>query len=144
MQAGAVLLKGVVAVLAAGGLQQVDGLRVDQVILAAERAPLGQTQRGQLIGSRALKDGERGVIALILLALDVLDTHTAHTAHRAGEVRVDELRRKAHGLEDLRRMVALHRGDAHLGHDGDDARCRSLVVVGDALLGCHVQVAVCR
>ena len=144
MQAGAVLLKGVVAVLAAGGLQQVDGLRVDKVILAAERAPLGQTQRGQLIGSRALEDSERGVVVLILLALDVLDTHTAHTAHRAGEVRVDELRRKAHGLEDLRRMVALHRGDAHLGHDGDDARRRGLVVVGDALLGRHIQVAVRR
>ena len=144
MQAGAVLLKGVVAVLTAGGLQQVDSLRIDEVILAAERAPLGQAQRGQLIGSRALKDSERGVIALILLAFDVLDTHTAHTAHRAGEVRVDELRRKAHGLEDLRRMVALHRGDAHLGHDGNDAGGRSLVVVGDALLSRHVQVAVCR
>ena len=144
MQAGAVLLKGVVAVLTAGGLQQVDSLRIDEVILAAERAPLGQTQRGQLIGSRALKDSERGVVALVLLALNVLDTHTAHTAHRAGEVRVDELRRKAHGLEDLRRMVALHRGDAHLGHDGDDAGGRSLIVVGDALLGRHVQVAACR
>lgn len=76
VQAGAVLLKGVVAVLTAGGLQQVDSLRIDKVILAAERAPLGQTQRGQLIGSRALKDGERGVVALVLLALDVLDTHT--------------------------------------------------------------------
>ena len=114
------------------------------MILAAERAPLGQAQRGQLIGSRALKDSERGVVALVLLALNVLDTHTAHTAHRAGEVRVDELRRKAHGLEDLRRMVALHRGDAHLGHDGDDAGGRSLVVVGDALLGRHVQVAARR
>ena len=144
VQAGAVLLKGVVAALTAGGLQQVDSLRIDEVILAAERAPLGQAQCEQLIGSRALKDGERGVIALILLALDVLDTHTAHTAHRAGEVRVDELRRKAHGLEDLCRMVALHRGDAHLGHDGDDAGGRSLVVVGDALLGRHVQVAACR
>ena len=144
MQAGAVLLKGVIAVLTAGGLQQVDSLRIDEVILAAERTPLGQTQRGQLIGSRALKDSERGVVALVLLALDVLDTHTAHTAHRAGEVRVDELRRKAHGLEDLRRMVALHRGDAHLGHDGDDAGGRSLVVVGDAQLGRHVQVAACR
>ena len=144
VQAGAVLLKGVVAVLTAGGLQQVDSLRIDEVILAAERAPLGQTQRGQLIGSRALKDSERGVVALVLLALNVLDTHTAHTAHRAGEVRVDELRRKAHGLEDLRRMVALHRGDAHLGHDGNDAGGRSLIVVGDALLGCHVQIAVRR
>ena len=144
VQAGAVLLKGIVAVLAAGGLQQVDGLRVDKVILAAERAPLGQTQRGQLIGSRALKDSECGVVALVLLALNVLDTHTAHTAHRAGEVRVDELRSEAHGLEDLRRMVALHRGDAHLGHDGDDAGGRSLVVVGNALLGCHVQIAVRR
>ena len=144
VQAGAVLLKGVVAVLTAGGLQQVDGLGVDEVFLTAERAPLGQAQRGQLIGSRALKDSERSVIALVLLALNVLDTHTAHTAHRAGEVRVDELRSKAHGFEDLRRMVALHRGDAHLGHDGDDARRRGLVVVGDALLGRHVQVAVCR
>ena len=144
VQAGAVLLKGVVAVLTAGGLQQVDSLRIDEVILAAERAPLGQTQRGQLIGSRALKDSERGVVALVLLALNVLDTHTAHTAHRAGEVRVDELRRKAHGLEDLRRMVALHRGDAHLGHNGNDAGGRSLIVVGDALLGCHVQIAVRR
>ena len=144
VQAGAVLLKGVVAVLTAGGLQQVDGLGVDEVFLAAERAPLGQAQRGQLIGSRALKDSERGVVALVLLALNVLDTHTAHTAHRAGKVRVDELRRKANGLEDLCRMVALHRGDAHLGHDGDDAGGRSLVVVGDALLGRHVQIAVRR
>ena len=144
VQAGAILLKGVVAVLTAGDLQQVDSLRIDEVILAAERTPLGQAQRGQLIGSRTLKDSERGVIALILLALDVLDTHTAHTAHRAGEIRVDELRRKANGLEDLRRMVALHRGDAHLGHDGDDAGGRSLIVVGDALLGRHVQIAACR
>ena len=144
VQAGAVLLKGIVAVLTAGGLQQVDSLRIDEVILAAERAPLGQALRRQLVGSRALKDSERGVVALVLLALDVLDTHAAHTAHRAGKVRVDELRRKAHSLEDLRRMVALHRGDAHLGHDGDDAGGRSLVVVGDALLGRHVQVAVCR
>ena len=144
VQAGAVLLKGVVAVLTAGGLQQVDSLRIDEVILAAERTPLGQTQRGQLTGSRALKDSERGVVALVLLALNVLDTHTAHTAHRAGEVRVNELRRKAHGLEDLRGVVALHRGDAHLGHDGDDARRRGLVVIGDALLGRHVQVAACR
>ena len=144
VQAGAVLLKGVVAVLTAGGLQQVDSLRIDEVILAAERAPLSQTQCGQLIGSRALKDGERGVVAFVLLALDVLDTHTAHTAHRAGKVRVDELGRKAHGLEDLRRMVALHRGDAHLGHDGDDTRRRGLIVVVDALLGRHVQVAARR
>ena len=144
VQASAVLLKGVVAVLAAGGLQQVDSLRIDEVILAAERAPLGQAQRGQLIGSRALKDSERGVVTLVLLALNVLDTHTAHTAHRAGEVRVDELRRKANGLKDLRGVVALHRGDAHLGHDGDDARRRGLVVIGDALLGRHVQVAACR
>ena len=114
------------------------------MILAAERTPLGQTQRGQLIGSRALKDSECGVVALVLLALDVLDTHTAHAAYRAGEVRVDELRSKADSLEDLRRMVALHRGDAHLGHDGDDAGGRSLVVVGDALLGRHVQVAARR
>lgn len=97
------------------------------MILATERAPLGQAQCGQLIGSRAPKDGERGVVALILLALDVLDAHTAHTAHRAGEIRVDELRRKAHDLEDLRRMVALHRGDAHLGHDGDDAAVAALL-----------------
>ena len=144
VQAVAVLLKGVVAVLTAGGLQQVDSLRIDEVILAAERAPLSQTQCGQLIGSRALKDGERGVVAFVLLALDVLDTHTAHTAHRAGKVRVDELGRKAHGLEDLRRMVALHRGDAHLGHDGDDTRRRGLIVVVDALLGRHVQVAARR
>ena len=41
-------------------------------------------------------------------------------------------------------MVALHRGDAHLGHDGDDARRRGLVVIGDALLGRHVQIAACR
>ena len=114
------------------------------MILTTERAPLGQAQCGQLIGSRALKNGERGVIALILLALDVFDAHAAHTAHRADEVRVDELRRKAHGLEDLRRMVALHRGDAHLGHDRDYAGRRGLVVVGDALLGRHVQIAACR
>ena len=114
------------------------------MILAAERAPLGQAQRGQLLGRGALEDGERGVVALVLLALDVLDTHAAHAAHRTGKVLVDELCGKAHGLEDLRGVVALHRGDAHLGHDGDDTGGRGLVVVVDTLLGRHVQVAACR
>ncbi len=144
VQARAVLLEGVVVVLAARGLQQIDGLRIDQMVLAAERAPLGKAEGRQLRRSRRLENGERGIVAFILLELDIGNTHAAHAAHGAGEVLVHEVLGKAHGLEDLSRVVALHRGDTHLGHDGDDTVGCGLVVVGDTLLGRDIEIAAGR
>ena len=54
---GAVLTEQIVGAFAASALQQVDGLRVDQVLFAAKRAPRGDAERGQLLGRGALLQG---------------------------------------------------------------------------------------
>ena len=66
---GAILAEQVVVALAASALQQVDGLRVDQVLLAAKRAPRGNAERGKLFGRGALLQGQGAVVALVELAL---------------------------------------------------------------------------
>ena len=135
VQARAVRVEVCAAVGADGVLQQVDGLGVDEMILTAQRAPAGQAECGELIGRRRGEDGHRGVIARVELALELSDSQAAHTAHSPGEMAVDELRGEPHGLEDLGRVVALHRGDSHLGHDAHHARYGGAVVALDALLG---------
>ena len=60
---------------------------------------------------------------------------------REREVLLDQLVGEAQDLEDLRGVVALHRGDAHLGHDGDDARRDGAVVGGAGLLGSEGELA---
>ncbi len=137
VQVLAVELEGLVIVLADRLLQQVDGLRVDHVLLAAQGAPLGEAAAGQLVGGRRPVEGERGVVALVQRALDVGDREAAQTAGRIGEVPVDDLLRQAHRLKDLCGVVALQRGDAHLGGDCHDAVDDRGVVIGDALLGGH-------
>ena len=50
----AVLPEQVVIALLAGTLQQVDGLRVDKMVLANHRTPLGKAKGGQLVGGCGL------------------------------------------------------------------------------------------
>ena len=71
---------------------------------------------------------------LLDLCRELGHAYAADPRGRAGEVLVDESLREAHGLEDLRALVALHRGDAHLGHDLDDALGDGLLVGLDGLL----------
>ena len=131
---GGKLLELLVAALAASVLQQVDGLGVDEVLLAALRAPLGEAQGGQLVGRGGLGQGERGVVALGEFALDVIDAKAADARGRGREVAGHQVLGEAQHLEDLGGVIALHGGDAHLGHDGDDACRDGAVVVGLGLL----------
>ena len=131
----AVLAEELGVVLTDGTMEQVDDLRGDDVLLAAERAPLGDARARELSRGGALLLSLRLVVALVALALDVSDAETAHATHGTGEVSVNESLVKAHDLENLGGVVTLDRGDAHLAHDGDDATRHSLVVVRDALLG---------
>ena len=130
----AILTEEVHVTLGAGTLQEIDRARLDEVLLAVDRTPLRQAQARELVGRRALRKGHRSGIALVLLALDALDVEAAHARRGAREVTVNELVGKADDLEDLRGVVALHRRDAHLGHDRGDARGHGAVIVGDGLI----------
>ena len=125
-------------------MQQIDDLRGDDVFLAAKRAPLGDAGACQLRGCGGLEQGQCLVIALVALALYAVLVEAAHARDGAREATVNKSLVKANNLEDLRGVVALHRGDAHLGHDRGDASVDRAVVVGDALLGTHAQRAALR
>ena len=122
------LLEGVVIAGAAGLLEQVDGLGVEQVLFLAAAELVG-TAVGQLhvdIQSQRVKGS---VVLRFHIGLNVCHAHTAHTAHRAGKVFVDDLLRDAHSLKDLAALVALDGGNAHLGGDLHDAVEDGVVVV---------------
>ena len=108
------------------------------MLLAAERAPLGEAHGGQLVGSRGLGKRQGVVVAGGLHALDVGHGKATHARGGAREVAVDELVGEADDLEDLRGVVALEGRDAHLGHDRRDARGHGLVVVGHGRVGVKV------
>ena len=131
---GAILAEQVVVALAASALQQVDGLRVDQVLLAAKRAPRGNAERGKLFGRGALLQGQGAVVALVELALHAGGIQAADARGGVREVLLHQGIVQAQDLEDLRAVVALHRGDAHLRHDGGDAGHNGAVVVGHGLI----------
>ena len=75
--------------------QQVDGLGVDEVVFAAQGAPLGEAERGELVGRGRMRDSLRGIHPLIEFALKLGEAHAAHAADRAREAAVDELRCEA-------------------------------------------------
>ena len=109
-----VFLEDLEAARATGELELVDGLRVEQVILAV-RAPL------------VLAAGiERGAVHLplrkgVAMPLQHLFGQHVHTdaldaGWRPGEIPVNDGLIQPDSLEDLRAAVALNGGDAHLGH----------------------------
>ncbi len=61
---------------------------------------------------------------------DLAEADALDHAGRAGEIPVDEGRRQADGLEDLRAAVRLVRRDAHLRHDLEEALRDGLDVAG--------------
>ena len=141
MACGAVFLEHAVVAFAHRTLEQVDRLGIDQVLLAIDRTPRGHAERGKLVGRRSLVERDRLVVALIQLALHAFHTKSADARGGMGEALVDERVIEAQNLEDLRGMVTLHRGDAHLRHDGRDARGDRLVVVRDSGVAVHVELA---
>ncbi len=134
----AVLAENAIVTLLASLLQQVNGLRLNEVILTRKRTPLGQAKRRQLSRGRALQDGKSVVVARVLLALNVGDAHAAHARNGACKVLLYKGVIKAYGLKNLRGVIALHGRDAHLRHDGNDTCRNSAVVVSNAFLGRNI------
>ena len=126
-----VLLEHLVLAAAGRVLQLVDGLRVEQVVLAFA-APL------------VLAAGLEGAVRPLLLTERVgagvatadlfghlVQADAAQAADRAGEVLVDQIGTEADRLEDLGAGVGRHGRDAHLGHHLEDPLADRLAVVGD-------------
>mmetsp|Transcript_19513 Transcript_19513/g.65512 ORF Transcript_19513/g.65512 Transcript_19513/m.65512 type:complete len:933 (-) Transcript_19513:1998-4796(-) len=59
---------------------------------------------------------------------ELVKAHAPEAARGPAEARLDHLGPEAHCLEDLGALVGLHRGDAHLGHDLEDAKTHRLLV----------------
>ena len=77
-------------------------------------APLKFAARGQRRPAQRIVEG--GVMPRGVLLGHPFQPHAADAADGFGKVFIDERAAQAHGLEQLRTAVALHGGDAHLGH----------------------------
>ncbi len=114
-----VALELLVIVIAAGLLQLVNCLGVEEVVFAVF-APL--VLAANLQGApvdRALREGMR--VAHGGLTRDDLDTRAADARGGPGEVFIHEVLVETDRFEDLRAAVALDGRDAHLGEDLDHA-----------------------
>ena len=113
---GGVLFKQLIVPPAGGLLQQMDGLGVVQVVLAAGAGPmLPQAVQGQ-VGLLP-----QGVKSTIVIALHrgghLLQADAPHPGDGVGEVPVDHLLPDAHRLKDLGGLVGLEGGDPHFRGD---------------------------
>src|ERR1035437_2222947 len=111
-----VFLEQLVAAEAAGDLQLVDGLRVEQVEFAvAAPLVLATGVKSRRVGiDRAI--GKRLAVAGQRLFGQHVQADTFDARHRPGEVPVNDGVVQPDGLENLRATIALDGGDAHLGH----------------------------
>ena len=134
VHAAGVGLEDVVAAFTRGVLQPEDRLRVEQVRLAVA-APLvlaAAEQRAVRLLDAAL--GVRHLVAGRDLGRDDVEADAAELGVRAGEELVHQVLAEAEGFEGLRAGVGGHGGDAHLGHDLQDALAEALDQVVDAVL----------
>mmetsp|Transcript_14354 Transcript_14354/g.42188 ORF Transcript_14354/g.42188 Transcript_14354/m.42188 type:complete len:268 (+) Transcript_14354:2563-3366(+) len=83
----------------------------------------------EVVGDAPLR-GPRGVVEAERVLHEHVEAHALEAAGGAREARVHHLLAQAHRLEDLRALVALHRGDTHLGHHLEDAEGNGLLVLG--------------
>ena len=79
-------------------------------------------------------------------ALDVLEVGAADPRRHGGEAHLHDLGAEAQCLQDLRPSVARHTGDAHLGHDLEQAGLDGLAVARRRFIanGCERQVRMDR
>src|ERR1039457_7159449 len=126
----AVPLEELVVARAAGGLERVNRLGCVEVVLAVLAVLVAAPGSKRRVFHGAFR--VRPVVAQTHLACDHVDSDSTDPRGRSGEVLVDEVLREPERLEDLRALVALHRGDPHLGDDLDDPLVDGLHV---ALLG---------
>ena len=117
-------------------LQLVDGLGIEQVILALA-SPLVLAARPQVAVS-----GLGGVVEVGEpvpfgnLGSEHVETHTVQLRGGSGEEAIDEVLSETHRLEDLRPGVAGHRRDPHLGHHFEHTlgACLDVVALRGALI----------
>jgi hypothetical protein len=88
----------------------------------------------QLVDDRHRAAAEAAIVAGQGLGRQRREVEAADPAGRAGEGPRDHLGAQAQGLEDLRAAVALHRRDAHLRHDLQEAVVAGVQVAGDRRL----------
>ena len=134
VNAAGVGLEDVVAAFTRGVLQPEDGLRVEQVRFAVA-APLvfAAAEQGLVRQFDAVLGVGHPVPGQDFGGDDV-EADAAELGVRAGEVLVHEVLAEAEGFEGLGTRVGGHGGDAHLGHDLQDALAEALDQVVDAVL----------
>ena len=131
-----VLLEGVVIARADGFLQRVDRQRVEKVGFTFF-TPLIVTAHVERMHLRvAIREATH--VALDGLFGDHIDVAAFHAGGGPGEILVHHAFAKADGFKDLRTAIALHRGDADLRRDLDDALGGGLDEVINRLLVVHV------
>ena len=120
-------LKRVVAVFTDRMLELADGLRIDQMIFAADAVlivaadlKLGFRFRGAAVGVFVLHRR---------LAREHIQANAFETRGRAGEILVHQRFVQTDSFENLRAAITLQRGDAHLGEDLEQALIDGLLVV---------------
>ena len=138
-----VLLERVVIAGPAGLLQQVDGLRVVEMLLGCgATAELVCTQAGQFAVDIQAQGVKGFLMAGFQILLDILDRDAAHAGDGVRKVFVHDLFRDAQRFKNLAARVGLDGGNAHLGRDFDNAREDGLVVILDGGIVIFVEQAV--
>jgi hypothetical protein len=115
-------------------LQPEDGLRVEQMRLTVAAPLVLAAAQQRAVG---LLDAALGVGHLVAggnFGRDHVQANAAELGVGSGEEFVHQFLSKAQCLERLRAGVGRHGGDAHLGHDLQDALAQALDEVVDAVL----------
>ena len=126
---GGILLEQVVVAPAGGLLQQVNGLGIVHMVLAAGTGLVGAQRVQGGIAAQTQRIVGFGVVAVHHVG-DLLETDAAHPGHGVGKVLVNHIPLDADGLKDLGGLVGLEGGDAHFGGDLHNAVEDGGVVVG--------------
>ena len=99
-------------------------------MLFAFGAPVKFARVGQRLHFVLFAGGETQRMAAQHLLSQFIEIHPLHTAGRADEAEVNHLILQADRLKDLRALVRVQRGDAHLGHHLEHALGHALAIGG--------------
>ena len=115
-------------------LQRVDDLRaVEMFLRALAGAQAVAADAGQRSAAKGVEKGAAMMVAAVFF--DAAQVRAAQIVGRVGEIGVHQCRVEAHSLEQLRALVGLQGGDAHLRGDFEHAEGQRPVVIGDGLRG---------
>ncbi len=123
------------AVAAHGVLQRGDGIRRPGVAFAAHAIGIFAADIERVGKDRILAESRR--VARYGFFGDLGQTHALDGGGGAEEILLDEFRRQADGVENLRAAIGLVGGNAHLGHDLEDALTHRLDVAIDDFVVRH-------